>query len=56
LGFTSFSTNLPFLAQHTRFIVLDRDLYQLVAVGKPEQIADTKVTRTVFRGQTVFSQ
>ncbi|MGU5770778.1 amidohydrolase [Aeromonas allosaccharophila] len=38
------------------FIVLDRDLYQLVASGKPEQIADTKVTRTVFRGQTVFSQ
>ncbi|WP_421312661.1 amidohydrolase [Aeromonas sp. 603404] len=38
------------------FIVLDRDLYQLVAAGKPEQIADTKVTRTVFRGQTVFSQ
>ncbi|HHQ4552965.1 TPA: amidohydrolase [Aeromonas veronii] len=38
------------------FIVLDRDLYQLVASGKPEQIADTRVTRTVFRGQTVFSQ
>ena len=38
------------------FIVLDRDLYQLVAAGKPEQIADTKVTHTVFRGQTVFSQ
>lgn len=38
------------------FIVLDRDLYQLVAAGKPELIADTKVTRTVFRGQTVFSQ
>ncbi|UUM70639.1 amidohydrolase [Aeromonas veronii] len=38
------------------FIVLDRDLYQLVAAGKPEQIADTQVTRTVFRGQTVFSQ
>ncbi|WP_429120404.1 amidohydrolase [Aeromonas allosaccharophila] len=37
-------------------IVLDRDLYQLVASGTPEQIADTKVTRTVFRGQTVFSQ
>ncbi|OLF22745.1 amidohydrolase [Aeromonas sp. YN13HZO-058] len=38
------------------FIVIDRDLYQLVAAGKPEQIADTKVTRTVFRGLTVFSQ
>ncbi|MFM5716621.1 amidohydrolase [Aeromonas allosaccharophila] len=38
------------------FIVLDRDIYQLVASGKPEQIADTQVTRTVFRGQTVFSQ
>lgn len=36
--------------------MLDRDLYQLVAAGKPEQIADTKVTRTVFRGQMVFSQ
>ncbi|HHQ4683269.1 TPA: hypothetical protein ACSP21_001467 [Aeromonas veronii] len=30
--------------------------YEMVASGKPEQIADTNVTRTVFRGQTVFSQ
>ncbi|WP_421311490.1 amidohydrolase [Aeromonas sp. 603757] len=38
------------------FIVLDRDLYQLVAAGKPEQIADTQVVQTVFRGQTIFNQ
>lgn len=36
------------------FIVLDQDLYGLVAAGKPEQIANTQVTQTVFRGQTVY--
>ncbi|MDD2050104.1 amidohydrolase [Pseudomonas putida] len=38
------------------FIVLDRNLFDLVAQGKPEQIADTKVLQTVFRGKTVYSQ
>lgn len=38
------------------FIVLDRNLFSLVEQGKPEQIADTKVVQTVFRGKTVYSQ
>lgn len=38
------------------FIVLDRNLFDLVQQGKPEQIADTKVLQTVFRGNTVYSQ
>jgi predicted amidohydrolase YtcJ len=33
-----------------------RAVRQQAVSGKPEQIADTRVTRTVFRGQTVFSQ
>lgn len=38
------------------FIVLDRNLFDLVQQGKPEQIADTQVLQTVFRGNTVYSQ
>ncbi|NBF04541.1 amidohydrolase family protein [Pseudomonas sp. Fl5BN2] len=38
------------------FIVLDRNLFNLVEQGKPEQIAETKVLQTVFRGKTVYSQ
>jgi predicted amidohydrolase YtcJ len=38
------------------FIVLDRNLFDLVAQGKPEQIAQTQVLQTVFRGQTVYTQ
>ncbi len=37
------------------FIVLDRNLFSLVEQGKPEQIADTKVVQTVFRGQTIYT-
>ena len=37
------------------FIVLDRNLFSLVEQGKPEQIAETKVVRTVFRGQTIYT-
>ena len=36
------------------FIVLDRNLFDLVQQGKPEQIAETKVLQTVFRGKTVY--
>lgn len=38
------------------FIVLDRNLFDLVQQGKPEQIADTQVLQTVFRGETVYNQ
>lgn len=38
------------------FIVLDRNLFDLVEQGKPEKIADTQVLQTVFRGQTVYRQ
>lgn len=38
------------------FIVLDRNLFDLVKAGKPEQIAETKVLQTVFRGETIYSQ
>ena len=38
------------------FIVLDRNLFDLVQQNKPEQIADTQVMQTVFRGKTVYSQ
>lgn len=38
------------------FIVLDRNLFDLVQQGKPEQIAETQVLQTVFRGNTVYSQ
>lgn len=38
------------------FIVLDRNLFDLVQQGKPEQIAETKVLQTVFRGKTVYGQ
>lgn len=34
------------------FIVLDRDLFAI----PPEEISDTKVLRTVFRGRTVFER
>ncbi|WP_349917966.1 amidohydrolase [Aeromonas veronii] len=37
------------------FIVLDRDLFALVEAGTPEQIADTRVERTVFQGETVYT-
>lgn len=37
------------------FIVLDQDLYQLVNTGRPEQIAKTQVTQTVFRGKPIYS-
>ncbi len=38
------------------FIVLDRNLFDLVQQNKPEQIAETQVMKTVFRGKTVYSQ
>lgn len=38
------------------FIVLDRNLFDLVQQGTPEKIADTQVQQTVFRGKTVYSQ
>lgn len=36
------------------FIVLDRNLYQLMQAGKPQRIADTRVELTVFQGQPVY--
>lgn len=36
------------------FIVIDRNLFDLVAKGTPEAIAKAKVERTVFRGRTIF--
>ncbi|NQD36838.1 amidohydrolase family protein [Permianibacter sp. IMCC34836] len=36
------------------FVVLDRNLFDLVASGHPEQIADTEVELTVFRGEPVY--
>lgn len=38
------------------FIVLDRNLFDLVQQGTPEKIAETQVMQTVFRGKTVYSQ
>lgn len=38
------------------FIVLDRNLFDLVSQGNPEDIAEAKVERTVFRGRTVFTR
>ncbi|MBC9251695.1 amidohydrolase [Pseudomonas alcaligenes] len=38
------------------FIVLDRNLFDLVKQGEPAKIADTQVLQTVFRGKTVYSQ
>lgn len=38
------------------FIVLDRNLFDLVQQGTPEKIAETQVQQTVFRGKTVYSQ
>lgn len=36
------------------FIVLDRNLFDLVASGKAQQIADTQVEMTVFMGRQVY--
>ena len=38
------------------FIVIDRNLFDLVAQGTPERIAQVKVERTVFRGRTIFTR
>jgi len=38
------------------FIVLDRNLFDLVASGQPEQIAETQVELTVFAGETVYQK
>lgn len=38
------------------FIVIDRNLFDLVAQGEPEKIAEAKVERTVFRGRTVYTR
>ncbi len=36
------------------FVVIDRNLFDLVSQGAPEKIAEAKIERTVFRGRTVF--
>ena len=38
------------------FIVIDRNLFELVAQGTPEKISQAKVERTVFRGRTIFTR
>lgn len=38
------------------FIVVDRNLFDLVDQGAPEKIAEAKVERTVFMGRTIFTR
>ena len=42
--------------KQANFIVIDRNLFDLVAQGTPEKIVDAKVERTVFRGRTIFTR
>lgn len=42
------------LGKLANFIVVDRNLFDLVSKGTPEKIAEAKVERTVFRGRTVY--